>query len=37
MYSLRLLASKNARLFEISYDLFDPIVQALDPLWRGIG
>ncbi len=37
MYSLRLLAVKNARLFEALYNLFDPVVQALDPLWRGIG
>jgi hypothetical protein len=37
MYSLRLLASKNARLFEVAYNLFDPVVHALDPLWRGIG
>ncbi len=37
MYSLRLLASKNARLFEIAYNLFDPVVHALAPLWRGIG
>ena len=37
MYSLRLLASKNARLFEIAYNLFDPIVHALGPLWRRIG
>lgn len=37
MYALRLLASKHARLFEAAYNLFDPIVQALDPLWRGIG
>lgn len=37
MYSLRLLASKNARLFEATYDLFDPVVRALAPLWRGIG
>ena len=29
MYSLRLLASDNARLFEIAYNLFDPIVHAL--------
>ncbi len=37
MYSLRLLASKNARLFEFAYDLFEPIVHALAPLWRTIG
>ena len=37
MYSLRLLASKNARVFEIAYNLFDPIVRVLAPLWRGIG
>ncbi len=37
MYSLRLLASKNARLFEIAYNLFYPIVRTLSPLWRRIG
>ena len=37
MYSLRLLASKNARLFEMAYDLCDPMIRALAPLWRGIG
>ncbi|NQU62252.1 MAG: methylenetetrahydrofolate reductase C-terminal domain-containing protein [Rhodospirillales bacterium] len=37
MYSLRLMASKNARLFEIAYNLVDPFLHALDPLWRKIG
>lgn len=37
MYSLRLLASKHARAFEVAYNLFEPAVQALAPLWRGIG
>ena len=37
MYSLRLLASKNARAFEVAYNLFDPLVRAMAPLWRGIG
>lgn len=37
MYSLRLFASKNARLLEMAYDLFDPLVQVLAPVWRGIG
>lgn len=37
MYSLRLMASRNARLFEVTYNLFDLIVRALAPLWTAIG
>lgn len=37
MYAMRLWATRHARLLEAGYNIFDPIVKALDPLWRGIG
>jgi hypothetical protein len=37
MSSLHHFVSKNARFFEVVYNIFEPIVRALGPLWRGIG
>ncbi len=37
MYSLRLFAVRHARSYEILYNLFDPLFEALEPLWRKLG
>lgn len=37
MYRLRLLVTRKARGFEVLYNVFERIIYALDPLWRGVG
>lgn len=37
MYSLRLFATRHARGYEILYNLFDPLFEAFEPVWRTIG
>lgn len=37
MYAIRRWAVRHARLFELTYRAFEPLIARLDPLWRGIG
>ena len=37
MYSVRLWSVRHARLLECLYDLFEPWIRWLHPLWRAVG
>lgn len=37
MYSVRLWASRHARFFEGVYNLFEPVIVRLHPLWTRVG
>ncbi|MEH6824802.1 MAG: methylenetetrahydrofolate reductase C-terminal domain-containing protein [Motiliproteus sp.] len=37
MYSVRLWASRHARFFEGVYNLFEPVIVKLHPLWNKLG
>jgi hypothetical protein len=37
MYAVRKFSVRHARWFEILYRTFEPVIAALDPVWRRIG
>lgn len=37
MYSVRLWAARHARIFEVTYNLFEPVIVKLHPLWKTLG
>jgi len=37
LYSVRLWASRHARFFEGAYNLFEPAIVKLHPLWNAVG
>jgi hypothetical protein len=37
VYSVRLWTTRHARLFEIMYNVFEPVVTSLHPLWKSLG
>jgi len=37
MYALRQFSTRNSRFMEILYNILEPIVHLLHPLWRSIG
>ncbi|MBB3192529.1 methylenetetrahydrofolate reductase C-terminal domain-containing protein [Halomonas cerina] len=37
MYSVRLWAARHARIFEVTYRMFEPVIVKLHPLWKSVG
>ena len=37
MYSVRRWVVRHSRVFEFIYNVFEPVIARLDPVWRGIG
>jgi hypothetical protein len=37
VYSVRLWAARHARLFELTYRAFEPVIVKLNPLWKAVG
>ncbi|MCB1917700.1 MAG: methylenetetrahydrofolate reductase C-terminal domain-containing protein [Rhodocyclaceae bacterium] len=37
MYAVRRWVVRHSRVFEVIYNVFEPVIARLDPLWRAIG
>ncbi|MBT0961584.1 methylenetetrahydrofolate reductase C-terminal domain-containing protein [Denitromonas iodatirespirans] len=37
MYAVRRWVVRHSRSFEFIYNVFEPVIARLDPLWRGVG
>lgn len=37
MHSVRRWVVRHARIFEVAYNMFEPVIVRLDPVWRAIG